>query len=379
MEAGERTAGNGHGRGNRIVAIEGLRGFAMTLVFFGHFEGLFRGYLPAGSISLPVLDFLGVIAHQGVCFFLTLSGYFVYRAYLEDPGGAGAFALRRVRRVYPPYLAMLGLYLALSLLYPAESKVPSGAAAIWYIAANLLMISTRPVITVSWTIGTLIALYTVVPLFWRSVRYQCWHPVCRIGFILGAGALWLSTPQHYPLLEKRGVFILAGFTLYEAVRSGAKFLPRGELPALAILGCGYILWYAAGHEYLRFITTHIRQNIAQCIFLLPGFFYICGHVTDCRGRLAHWLEGAGLPGLGRIGYSYYLCHGLTLKVLLLALQSLWPGTWHSTTLFWAALPVAYACTLGSAWAWFQLVEVDHRARVPDRLPRTRTARVANAA
>ena len=34
----------------RLPAIEGLRGLAMTLVFFGHFEALFRSYLPAGGV-----------------------------------------------------------------------------------------------------------------------------------------------------------------------------------------------------------------------------------------------------------------------------------------------------------------------------------------
>src|SRR5579864_4526580 len=120
MGPGQPTIQRIPDRGNRIISIEGLRGLAMTLVFFGHFEGLFRGYLPAGSISLPVIDMLGVVAHQGVCFFLILSGYFVYRSYLENPGGVGPFALRRVRRMYPPYLTMLGVYIAISLLYPPE-------------------------------------------------------------------------------------------------------------------------------------------------------------------------------------------------------------------------------------------------------------------
>src|ERR1017187_3688044 len=95
----------------RLPAIEGLRGLAMTLVFFGHFEALFRSYLPDAGVSQRLVQFLGVIGHQGVCFFLVLSGYFVYQSYLNNPGGYANFAFRRVRRIYPPYVVMCGLYI----------------------------------------------------------------------------------------------------------------------------------------------------------------------------------------------------------------------------------------------------------------------------
>src|SRR5579872_1936957 len=125
----------------RLPAIEGLRGLAMTLVFFGHFEALFRSYLPAGGLSLRLIQALAVVGHQGVCFFLVLSGYFVYKSYLDHPDGFAAFALRRVRRIYPPYVVMCCLYIALSFLFPGESKIPSGIGGVRYLAANLLMVS----------------------------------------------------------------------------------------------------------------------------------------------------------------------------------------------------------------------------------------------
>src|SRR5579871_3340160 len=195
QEAISQPAGPG-----RLPAIEGLRGLAMTLVFFGHFEGLFRRYLPVNGWSIQLVDFLRVIGHQGVCFFLVLSGYFVYRGYLGNPGGYFSFAARRLRRIYPPYVAMLGLYLVLSAVFPTESKIPSGHA-LSYIAANLMMISSRPMIIVSWTIGTLLALYTLVPLFWTTVRFERWKPLYRIAFLLASVAVWYSMPRSVPMLD----------------------------------------------------------------------------------------------------------------------------------------------------------------------------------
>jgi len=339
----------------RLPAIEGLRGLAMTLVFFGHFEALFRSYLPAGGVSLRAIQFLAVIGHQGVCFFLVLSGYFVYKSYLDNPSGYATFVFRRVRRIYPPYAAMCGLYIALSFLAPAESKIPTGGGAILYIAGNLLMISSRPLITVSWTIGTLMALYTVVPFFWASVRYERWKPTYRIAFIVAIAAIWNSMPKPIPMLEGRVAFVLVGFALYEAVRAGARFEARGELPGLAILGCGYLLWYAADRGWTGFL--HLPESWSHCVFLAPGLFYACGHVIRSRGRLAGWLEHAGLPRLGRISYSYYLCHGLILKGLHDLVVTLRPAFSPSLTIFWMGLPIAYGCTLLVGWGWFRLVEV----------------------
>jgi exopolysaccharide production protein ExoZ len=332
----------------------------MTLIFFGHFETLFRQYLPANAFSLRIIDCLGVMGHQGVCFFLTLSGYFVYRAYFENQGDLAAFIVRRVRRIYPPYLAMLGVYVVLSVLCPPESKIPSGPeSAILYLAGNVLMISSRPLITVSWTIGTLMALYTAVPFFWRSIHLERWNAACRIGLIVLTGAIWFAVPRHLPMLDSRVGFVLVGFALYEALRAGGgMFTSRGEVPGFAILACGYVLWYALDNGRLSFLPS-----TARFVFLAPGLFYSCGHVIACRGRFTRWLERAPLPQLGRIGYSYYLCHGLTLKLAIVGLQALRPGAWHSVIMFWIALPVLYACTLVAGWNWFRFVEVPLTAAV----------------
>jgi peptidoglycan/LPS O-acetylase OafA/YrhL len=327
----------------------------MSLVFFGHFEGLFRGYLGSDAASLRVIQFLGVIGHQGVCFFLTLSGYFVYRAYLDRTEDLGAFVLRRVRRIYPPYIAMLGVYLVLSLAYPVESKIPAGnGPALLYLASNLLMVSSRPMITVSWTISTLLALYTLLPWFWRAVRFERWKPGYRVCFIVLAAVIWLVLPRPLPMLDGRAACVLVGFALYEANQAAGVFTRNGDLPCVMILGCGYVLWYAVDRGWLG--PQLSRFEVSRFLFLAPGLFYFCGHVIARRGRLAWILEQTGLPRLGRISYAYYLCHGLTLKVARAAVGAIWPGAWYSTIFFWGALPALYGCTLLSALAWHRLVE-----------------------
>ncbi len=340
----------------RIPAVEGLRGLAMTLVFFGHFEVIFRRYLSSGAFSLRLVDFLGVVAHQGVCIFLTLSGYFVYRSYLDRPQNLRPFILRRVQRIYPPYLAMLAVYLFLSALYPSASRVPAGEeAAFRYIVANVLLVAHRPILIVSWTIGTLLALYTVVPWFWRTVHFERWKPAYRVCFILSAASVWFIIPHRLPMLEWRAGFVLVGFVLYEARQAGVAFTQKSELPGLLVLASGYLVWYAANRGWLGLELSALWLTKYLC--LSPGLFYLCGHAIAGRGRLSKWLMTAGLPRLGRIGYAYYLCHLLALRVALEVVEAIRPGLWHSTVLFWAGVPVMYVCSLFAASAWYRLVEI----------------------
>jgi peptidoglycan/LPS O-acetylase OafA/YrhL len=217
------------------------------------------------------------------------------------------------------------------------------------------MISSRPLITISWTIGTLLALYTVVPPFWAAIRLERWKPAYRIGLILALLAVWQSLPKTIPMLEGRVAFVLVGFALYEAVSAGAAFEAGGELPGLAILGCGYLLWYASDRGWTGFL--HLPTSWSHYTFLAPGLFYVCGYVIRGRGRLSAWLAHTGLPRLGRISYSYYLCRGLVLKTLHVLMVKFQPAASPNLAVFWAGIPMAYGCTLIVGWGWFHLVEV----------------------
>lgn len=281
-----------------------------------------------------------------------LSGYFVYRGYLNNPTGYFSFAMRRLRRLYPPYVAMLALYLALSAVFPVESKIPPGHA-FSYLVGNLLMVSPRPMIIVSWTIGTLLALYTIVPLFWTTVRFERWQPPYRIAFILASLVIWYSVPRANPILDSRVAYLFVGFALHEAFCAGAAFEAGGEVPGLALLGFGYLLGYANDRGWMMFL--HLPRSMNYYAYLAPGLFYVCGHILSNRGRLAACLERAGLPRLGRMSYSYYLSHGMIVKGLFFLVASLGIRS-HNPAIFWVSLPIAYACTLLAAWTWFRAVE-----------------------
>ena len=51
------------GTRDRIRSMEGLRGLAVALVFFVHYEGLFGGWVAPGTASAKAATFLATVGH----------------------------------------------------------------------------------------------------------------------------------------------------------------------------------------------------------------------------------------------------------------------------------------------------------------------------
>jgi peptidoglycan/LPS O-acetylase OafA/YrhL len=98
------------GQGDRMLSMEGLRGLAVTLVFFVHYEALFGGRISPGTALAGAARFLDIVGRTGVDLFFVLSGYLIYGAVMrmrQSNGGYARFMRRRVERIYPTFLVML--------------------------------------------------------------------------------------------------------------------------------------------------------------------------------------------------------------------------------------------------------------------------------
>ena len=99
--------------------MEGLRGFAVLLVFFVHYMALIEPWLGddaawAETVSLVVAD----VGNAGVDLFFMLSGYLIYGSLLARPQPYGLFLRRRIERLYPTFLVVF-----LVILYLAKRAV----------------------------------------------------------------------------------------------------------------------------------------------------------------------------------------------------------------------------------------------------------------
>ena len=102
--------------------------------------------------------------------FFVLSGYLIFGTIVKKTHFSPAkYALRRVQRIYPTFLAVFAVYLVLSIVFPGESKLPEGIAQIFiYIVQNLLLLpgifDIDPIITVAWTLSYEVFYYLTIPV-----------------------------------------------------------------------------------------------------------------------------------------------------------------------------------------------------------------------
>ena len=134
----------------RHAGLDTLRALAITLVFAYHY----RVFVSA----TPDLGWVSELGWAGVDLFFVLSGYLIYGHLVATPQPFMRYFGRRVKRIYPAFLVVFAVYVLLSLLRPADSKIPAGAAdAAVYLLQNLLLLPglwpTEPLITVAWSLS----------------------------------------------------------------------------------------------------------------------------------------------------------------------------------------------------------------------------------
>lgn len=334
--------------------MEGLRGYAVMLVFLVHYVTLAQPWIERMPLLAGLAGALHAIGNTGVDLFFVLSGYLIYGSLLARPQQFLPYMRRRIVRIYPAFSVVFGLYLALSAAFPRESRIPATPLeAALCVARNYLLLDgfgrAAPIVTVSWSLSYEMAYYLAVPLlltvFGLRRRSRRW----RVGFfaaLLLAGAACCAA-FGAPV---RMLVFLAGVFLHETLagRPQPAWSPSAGtvLPALAA-GIGGMLVPAP--PLLKF------GGLAAAWFLLC---LACFRQPD--GPVGRACSGAPLRWLGNMSYSYYLLHGLALKAAFALLARLLPppalsaaGAW---LLFIGGLAPMFAWTLASSAVLFLLVE-----------------------
>ena len=357
------------GRGN-LPAMEGLRGLAVFLVFLTHYVTLSRPWVAADGITATVAHGLHTIGNVGVDLFFVLSGYLIYGALLRRQQPFLPYLGRRIRRLYPAFIAVFVLYLVLTFLFPAESKVPPGMgpAAAWLLANFLLLpglFPITPLITVAWSLSYEFFFYLTVPVLIGVGSLRQWASGQRVLLFCGMGVGWLVLAPHGGN-ALRMVMFAAGMVLYEALAASsaaAKAAKDASAPSMntadnrgswigafaLAAGLGCTLLALPGHSGAIFRTAVMAVAFGVLCYVCLGAW--------AEGWLGRAFSVAPVRWLGNASYSYYLIHGLALKAAFMALAWVLPPTAAPDDwLFWALLLPFFAATLVPAAALFLWVE-----------------------
>jgi peptidoglycan/LPS O-acetylase OafA/YrhL len=361
----------------RVLSLDAMRGVAALVVVVYHALGVAPQTAFAGwQWWLPTLTAWVVhFGYAGIFLFFVISGFCIHlhwararAAGVEQPSiNFYAFWKRRVRRLYPPYLAALALYLG----YNAYQTPPDlSGFYLWDAALHLLMLhnvdmrTTYSINGAFWTLAIEEQLYLAYfLLLFLRIRYG-WARTLAVCVAVRAGWLVLGRGVGYffglniPVTEAAATnwFIWALGALSVEAALGVVRLPewcyRGWAAAGALL---LAMGLATGLPYVNHI---IWIHDPGWLLMHPawglGFFVLVNWAVRAERRRRELSRRAsrlfaGLAGLGLISYSLYLTH------LFVLMQWYWFGftQFHIRTV---TLVIMTPLSVLFAWLFFRLFE-----------------------
>jgi exopolysaccharide production protein ExoZ len=325
--------------------MEGLRGFAVLLVFLVHYESLLQPWIAGSAGWVAFADSSRAIGNCGVDLFFLLSGYLIYGSLLSRHQTFLRFFARRLQRIYPAFTAVFVIYVALSWVLPAESKIPEDGAALYLLANYLLLPGLLPIesmITVAWSLSYEMFYYLALPAAMACLKLRDRTVSWRLTFFV-VTAVALSIYTAFNGGPVRLIMFISGIALYEAIANSELRASSAVGASVLIAGFGCVLLPIA--------------ETGKTVVLFVTFFVFC---LACFRAPTGWLPAAfswmPLRWLGNMSYSYYLLHGLALKGGFLFLSRAVPPTGEQWALHWVLLLPMLALTLVSSAVLFLLVE-----------------------
>ena len=313
----------------RSDELNGLRGLAALIVLFCHFFSLFP---PSRWTFLWKVSPLSLLTSGRSCvvIFFVLSGFALHRMVLKSvPFGYHQFALRRVTRIYGPYLAALALAVAGNFwlsrgIRPGFSDwfnqtwlVPVARTAVWRHIAFLGEYDTKPFNCAIWSLVHEMRISLVFPLLLLTVKGKSavWSS-CAVLFLFTVGSfLKANTPRPNSLgesLHYAGLF-LVGIYISERQRTlaawfgshAAVFRRLFILSALVLFCYGRFASQLFPYGYGEF--QDIPVGLASAALIVVAF---------SSPPVSAFLASKPVDWLGTRSYSLYLVHGSVLFALV---------------------------------------------------------------
>lgn len=358
----------------RFPLMDGMRAVAVLAVVLVHSAGF--GSQLQDSLSGRLLAH----ANIGVTIFFLISGFLLYRPFVAHraggppPPGVGAYAKRRVLRIYPAYWLVLTVLVLVPVL-PGIGHTPlwpmytlTQTVPIYHGPSCSEMIFTCG-LAQTWSLGAEISFYLALPLYvlvtealTRRLDARRWA-LAQAGILaaLSAGSVGLQFVVLYPAPPWVG-WTIVGNVFWFALGMGlavASVLATGHPTARRRLAAaGTPCWavaiglYVALSEWLpatpfltgagRLAVTHAAFGVIALCLLVPAVF------GDARRRIPARVAGARpMAWLGLVSYGIFLWH----FPLLLRL-----GVVHGTVSFLLLTAAVLALSCACAAVSYYLVE-----------------------
>lgn len=294
----------------RLRSIDALRGIASILVVFFHHIGGYAGFL-ASPAALTVVPAYG---YAGVYLFFVISGFCIHLRWVKGKDlNFREFWKRRMVRLYPAYLATLGVF----IWWNGWTSITDLVLHV-FMLHNWTPSSVFSINGVLWTLAVEEQLYLLYFLLLK-MRVKFGWPVtlaalCLLRFAFFPVASKLGIPYQESALTTWVVWALGALAV-ELYHGKVKL---SALPAIPLLLSAAALHYFAFAQYGRIFW--ILDTLLEQVLWGAGFFFLVSWLVRYEG--ANSTVVAVVAFIGLFSYSLYLTHPIVP--------------------IWAALPFAYA-------------------------------------
>lgn len=342
----------------RLLPMQGLRGIAAFMVFVVHYCAQILPWLNTDGFTGEAVKVYRAIGASGVDLFFVLSGFLIYGMLIKREQAFLPYFRRRIRRIYPTFLAVLAVYLILSVLFPGQSKFSGDMGSdAWLLAGNILllpgMFDMTAIISVAWSLSYEMFFYLAVPFTIALLSLRKWQQTERVGFLVavsvaGFMALGMGYTSHSELL-----MFFSGMLLFEYTHSRETSGLPFRFPLVTVL-FALLAWY-------RFSEAGEWVKIA---IMFIGYALVCVQCLDGREVLSRFCTTRFMLWFGNMSYSYYLIHGLTLKFLFMVLPFLVTPDGQWTYQLYVLMPLFFAVTWLASTVLYVSVEKPFSLKSP---------------
>jgi peptidoglycan/LPS O-acetylase OafA/YrhL len=303
--------------------LDGLRGIAAVYVLFNHARGnLFIGGVKYAQIK-NIADWsfgdkiffsalrLTSLGREFVILFFVLSGFSIAYS-LSKSKSRKTFYLRRVIRIYPPYIfALLWAFIVFVFLknWAPEALAPGSVSVFSSIKAallNLFYVDNGSLIIQFWSLKFEVIFYILIPLF--ILRRNLYLLISFIIAVISVFINWRGLSGHnilsqyvfdYNIYFALGVFCFHNYHIIE------RYIILKNKIQFFIISIVLFLIMVIFKFWTNFDQDKVTFSIAALfsVILLFNFLY-------------HKIKNRSLMFFGKISYTIYITHYASLILLL---------------------------------------------------------------
>lgn len=341
--------------GQRWRELDALRGIAACIVVFWHFyqslsPETFPSWIQWGMEGTPVYIFIS--GTESVMLFFLLSGFVLSLPFLRDPKHLTypSFLVKRIARIYLPYLAALFLAVLGNAFYHGLPLNPWFIET-WFHPPNFTTVLQHVLFlgnydyyafnTAFWSLVYEMRISLIFPFLCLFVIRIGWPRAVLLAAGFGLSSVFLrfvgvagQTTETF----KYAAFFVVGILLAQyalSIRQLVARIPKAGRFGAILLS---LLLYAQAHLF----PGAIKDSL---ILIGASGIIVAGLSEPMLSRALNWPI---FQFLGRISYSIYLLHGTILFILVYIFFGHVP-------LGWLFLPLLI-CVLIASTAFYYLVE-----------------------